>query len=103
MDFNSQDGLPRELKRKIYGILKVLFPAAHIYLYGSRGRGDFHETSDIDLAIDNGKGKERLRLGEAQAVLEGLHNPYKIDLVDINYLPQDMQQTILKEGIKWQL
>ena len=88
MDSNAQDGLPKELKRKIYGILKVLFPDAIIYLYGSRARGDFHETSDIDLAVDNGKGKERLRLGEAQAVLEGLHNPYKIDLVDLNFFPQ---------------
>lgn len=101
MNKDTRDGLPKELKRKIYGILKVLFPDSIIYLYGSRARGNFHETSDIDLALDNGKSKERLRLGEAQAILEGLHNPYKIDLVDLNYLPEDMKNTILQEGIKW--
>lgn len=103
MDIQGRDGLPAELRKKIYGILRVLFPDSTIYLYGSRARGDFHDKSDIDIAIDNGQGKERLRLGEAQSVLEGLKNPYKIDIIDLNYVPQPMRNIIIHEGIKWQL
>jgi len=97
----SIDGLNEEYKHKIIGILKILFPSAKFYLYGSRARGDFNDRSDIDLAVDNGTGKERLRLGEAKAVLEGLRIPYKIDLVDLHHLPDSMRQIILKEGVLW--
>lgn len=97
----SFDGLNEEYKHKIIGILKILFPTAKFYLYGSRARGDFNDRSDIDLAVDNGAGKERLKLGEAKTVLEGLHIPYKIDLVDLNHLQDSMRQIILKEGVLW--
>jgi len=95
------DGLNEEYKHKIIGILKILFPAAKFYLFGSRARGDFNDRSDIDIAVDNGVGRERLRLGEAKTVLEGLRIPYKIDLVDLNNIPDSMHQIILKEGILW--
>lgn len=95
------DGIKKTDKEKIIGILRVLFPKAKIYLYGSRGRGDFTDRSDIDLALDAGVGKERLRLGEAKAVLEGLHFPYKIDLIDLNHVADDLRQIILKEGVLW--
>lgn len=95
------DGLDPEIKRKICGVLKLLFPHARVYLYGSRARGTFHDRSDIDLAIDNGKAPEPLRLGEARDMLEGIRSPYKIDLFDFNYLPETMQETIKREGIQW--
>lgn len=94
-------GIDKEVKYKIIGVLRVLFPEAKIYLYGSRARGDFKDVSDIDLAIDNGIGKPRLKLGEARSLLYGLRAPYKIDLVDLNYVPEKMHQIILKEGILW--
>jgi predicted nucleotidyltransferase len=97
----KNDGLNKELKKKIIGILKTLFTGAKVYLYGSRARGDFHDRSDIDLAIDIGVGNERLRLGEAKSVLEGLHCPYKIDIVDLNYLSEEMKKIIIEEGVLW--
>ena len=88
-------------KQKIVNLLLVLFPHAKIYLYGSRARGTHHERSDIDLAIDAGACNERLRLGEARAILEATRIPYKIDLVDLNSVSDKLRETILKEGVLW--
>ena len=97
----TNDGVEKEAKRKIIGILKVLFPGAKIYLYGSRARGDFREYSDIDLAIDAGKESKRLNIGEAKSVMENLSMPYKVDIVDLNHISEHMHQVITKEGILW--
>lgn len=85
------DGLAPEVRNKIRGILHVLFPGAKIYLYGSRATGKFDVRSDIDLAIDAG---EKIRLGEAKAVLEGLYIPQKFDLVDVNGISADFKNDI---------
>ncbi len=45
----------KKSKDKIVRVLKALFPGAKIILYGSRARGDAHDNSDIDIAIDAGK------------------------------------------------
>jgi CRISPR-associated protein Cmr1 len=94
-------GIEEETKNKIVGILKTLFPHAKIYLYGSRARGNFRPYSDIDLALDNDSAIERLDLGEARSVLEALNTPYKVDLVDINYIADTMRTKILSEGKLW--
>jgi predicted nucleotidyltransferase len=98
---HHNDGLDAQTRQKIIGLLKVLFPTAKIILYGSRARGDFHDRSDIDLALDDGPHKARLELGEARTVLEGLHIPYRIDLVDLNHVNEHMQNIIRKEGVLW--
>ena len=33
--------------------LAARYGAQRLVLYGSRARGDFHERSDIDLAVEN--------------------------------------------------
>lgn len=96
-------GIEEETRKKIVGILLVLFPKAKIYIYGSRARGTFGPGSDIDLAIDIEGKKDRVKFGEARAVLENLSIPYKIDLVDLNHIPKDMKNTILNEGFLWNL
>jgi uncharacterized protein len=90
-------GLTPEVLRKITGLLRVLFPDATIYLYGSRARGTFDVRSDIDLAIDAG---ERVKLGEAKAVLEGLYVPQKFDLVDVHFISDDFKNEISRYWIK---
>jgi len=95
------DGLDEVVKNKIIGLLLVLFPHAKIYLYGSRARGDFKERSDIDIALDAGPAPERLNLGEARTVLEGTRIPYKIDLIDLNFVQKELRETILHEGVLW--
>lgn len=85
----------------IVRVLSALFPKATIYLFGSRARKTHQPGSDIDIAID---AKEKLHFREimqAKDVMEALRIPYKVDVVDLNNIPKDLHDEILKEGIKW--
>jgi len=82
-------------------LLTVLFPAAQIYLFGSRARGDYTERSDIDIALNLGRKLEIREIARARGVLDGLNLPQKIDVVDMHSIPVDMKGFILKEGVLW--
>lgn len=82
-------------------LLTVVFPAATVYLFGSRARGDHTERSDIDVAIDLGRKMELREIAKARGVLEGLNLPEKIDVVDMRSISADMKEFILKEGVLW--
>jgi len=51
-------------------------------LFGSRARGDAHENSDYDIAIDLAKQSTLLDLGEVMATITGITGK-KADLVDL--------------------
>lgn len=76
----------RELARK-YDIEKVV-------LFGSRARGDFRRTSDIDIAVEGGN-FERFALDvdeETSTLLE-------FDIVNLNKeMQQDLRDSIRMEG-----
>jgi uncharacterized protein len=97
----NHGGIDEKTKNKLIGLLQVLFPNAKIYLYGSRANGTFGEFSDIDLAINTGKTIERGDLSEARSILESVHMPYKIDLVDINCVSKELMENILNKGMLW--
>lgn len=82
-------------------LLTILFPTATIYLFGSRARGDHTERSDIDVAIDMGRKMELREIAKARGVLDGLNLPQKIDVVDMQSIPEDMKTFILREGVIW--
>lgn len=72
---------------KQYDIEKVI-------LFGSRARGDFHRTSDIDLAVIGGDvARFALDVDEETTTL------LKYDIVDLNGVVQsELRQSIEKEG-----
>ena len=75
------------------------FPNAHIYLFGSRARGDASEYSDIDIAIEsNDPIKEKL--SNVRFMIEESLIPYKVDLIDLSKAPY-LKKIIEKEGIQW--
>lgn len=82
-------------------LLDALFPDVKIYLFGSRARGTGRIASDIDLALDAGRKLTFLEIARARNVLDTLYIPEKIDLVDLNSVPIELKQTILKEGVTW--
>ena len=72
---------------KQYNVEKVI-------LFGSRARGDFHRTSDIDLAIIGGDvARFALDVDEETTTL------LKYDIVDLSGVVQpELRQSIEKEG-----
>ena len=93
--------LEEEYKKKIVGILSVLFPDATIYLFGSRARGTARERSDIDIAIDAKDKLRPARISEARDMLAESNIPYTIEIVDLHSVSESMRDNILKEGIIW--
>jgi len=90
-----------ETKRKIIGILTVLFPEAKIYLFGSRAKGKARPFSDIDIALDAGKKLELARIGEVRDMFKESNIPFSFDFVDLQSVSQEFRDVVLKEGILW--
>ena len=82
-----------------YFLLKT-FPEEHIYLFGSRARGDASAYSDIDIAIEGSSNTLSKRLTQVRFTLEESLIPYKVDLVDLSKAPY-LRGVIKSEGIQW--
>ena len=91
-------GIRINLYNEIINVIKE-FGANKIILFGSRARGDFKESSDIDIAIEflNNNKDNFIKI---QTRLEDLNTLYKFDIVDFNSLKEDkFKKEILKDGI----
>ena len=66
-----------------------------VILFGSRARGDFRNTSDIDLATGGGDGARfALDVDECTSTL------LKYDIVDLDgAVQQELRDAIVREGI----
>lgn len=93
--------LDEKIKQKIIGIISVLIPDAHIYLFGSRARGTNTERADIDLALDAGKPLPRRDVDEVKSMLRESNIIYLIDVVDLYQVSDAMRDSILREKIVW--
>ena len=66
-----------------------------VILFGSRARGDFHRTSDIDLAVQGGN-VCHFRLD----VEEETHTLLTFDVIDLcSDLSPELREAINKEGV----
>jgi uncharacterized protein len=93
--------IPQDKKDKIVKVIEIFFPEAKIYLFGSRARGDYQETSDIDIAIDTGSPMSLTQKGQIISMIDALNIPQKTDVVDFHRVPLALQNNILKEGVLW--
>ncbi len=93
--------LNQEQKKQIIKVIEIFFPEAKIYLFGSRARGNYVATSDIDIAIDAKEPLSMTQKGQIVSMIDALNIPQKVDVVDLNRVPQALKENILKEGILW--
>jgi len=75
------------------------FPDTHIYLFGSRARGNATPYSDVDIAIESNYSIKN-KLSHARFMIEESLIPYKVDLVDLSKAPY-LKKMIEKEGVQW--
>lgn len=72
-----------------------------IILFGSRARGNAHQTSDIDIGILHNGSYDRKRLTALRTELEEMNIPYTVDLVDLSVVSQEFRQKVFDEGEVW--
>lgn len=76
-------------------------PQLKIILYGSRARGDARATSDYDIAIDLSEKIPDRFISRIKEKLENSDIPYKVDIVDLNGIAEELKQRIIREGKLW--
>jgi len=72
-----------------------------IVLFGSRARGDFVSTSDVDVGIIPGETFDRRKLTLLNEYIDNLNIPFKVEIVDLSAVSEDFKQATLKEAVVW--
>ena len=82
-------------------VLKDVFKGEHVtvILFGSRARGDYLETSDMDIGIlPEGESKKR-KIALLRERIENSNIPYKVDVIDLSEASKEFIEQVLKEGL----
>ena len=90
-------GLEENLLEEILKVIQNHKCVKRVILYGSRARGDYRKTSDIDLAIE---GCPDWEISEIRETLEEkVPTLLTFDVVNFEKAPEGLKENILKEGV----
>lgn len=94
-------GLSEEIVEDVINIIKQYSEVEKAVIFGSRARGDYKKTSDIDIALFGDKLTHTINT-KIFYELDELYMPYKIDLINFNTLSEEnkIRENILKEGVE---
>ena len=70
-----------------------------VVLFGSRARGDYFETSDMDVGILPRKEINRSKVALLREKIENSNIPYKVDVVVLSQASKEFTDKVLKEGL----
>ena len=91
-------GLKQEYLFRISNIIKSNKKIRRVLIFGSRAKGNYKEGSDIDVCLE----ADDLSLSELNNIrfnLDELLLPYKIDIIDMNFISNiDLKEHILRVG-----
>lgn len=79
--------------------IERLIPNAVVWAFGSRVKGTNRRYSDMDLAVLCDKETAKKALPLLDEVLEESDIPFKVQLLDFNRLPENMQNNIREDYI----
>jgi len=88
-------GLDKKLIDQILSLILRYTTPKKVILFGSRARGDFKETSDIDIAIDSEEDIDFIK----EILDEEVETLLKFDVVNLRKINEDFRKRILQEGI----
>lgn len=94
-------GINESIIKDIVGIIKEYEEITKAVIFGSRARGDYKKTSDIDIALFGENISNSIHT-KVFYQIEDLYIPYKIDLINFNTLSEEnkIRENILKEGVE---
>jgi predicted nucleotidyltransferase len=79
--------------------LKLYIPDATVWAFGSRVKGSNRTSSDLDLAVLCDKQTAKKQLPKLNEVFIESEIPFKVQLLDFNRLPVNMQENIKKKYV----
>lgn len=70
-----------------------------VVLFGSRARGDYFETSDVDVGIFPVGEVNKSKIALFRERMENSNIPYKVDVVDLSQASKEFTDRVFKEGL----
>lgn len=90
----KQVALSPEQMRYLLDEMARYIPNATVWAFGSRIQGTHRLASDLDLAVHCDKVTAQKELSKLNEALIESDLPFKVQLLDYNRLPQNMQENI---------
>ena len=72
-----------------------------VYLFGSYARGDAHQLSDIDVAVDSPEPLPPGVLPRLREALEESTIPRVVEVVDLRDADPTFRERVRREGVIW--
>lgn len=91
--------IPADHLRYLLEQLKLYIPEATVWAFGSRVKESHRPASDLDLAVLCDKQICRTQLPKLNDVFIESDLPFKVQLLDFNRLPANMQENIKKNYV----
>lgn len=94
-------GLDEKVVKDIISIIEKYDEVERACIFGSRARGDYRNSSDIDIALFGESLTNEINT-KIYFEIDDLYLPYKIDLINFNSLGKDdkIKESILREGVE---
>lgn len=96
---NKQISIPVRHLSYLLEQLKLYIPDATVWAFGSRVKGSNRTSSDLDLAVLCDKQTAKKQLPKLNEVFIESDIPFKVQLLDFNRLPVNLQENIKKKYI----
>lgn len=91
--------VPAHHLRYLLEQLRLYIPDATVWAFGSRVKGSNRTSSDLDLAVLCDKETAKKQLPKLNEVFIESDIPFKVQLLDFNRLPANMQENIKKKYV----
>lgn len=88
-------GLRAEVLQQIVDAIVRHARPRKIVIFGSRARGSFSRTSDVDIAVECDKGGTFIRNG----IEDDIRTLLKLEIVNLGEVDQRLREEIRNEGI----
>ncbi|MFA5554679.1 MAG: nucleotidyltransferase domain-containing protein [Phycisphaerae bacterium] len=95
----EQISVPVPHLRYLLKQIEFYIPKETVWAFGSRIKGTHRNASDLDLAIICGKEIAKKVLPKLNDIFIESNLPFKVQLLDFNRLPENMQENIKKKYV----
>jgi predicted nucleotidyltransferase len=95
----QQIAVPADHLQYLLEQIEKHIPKATVWAFGSRVKWSHRPASDLDLAVHCDKETAKKVLPKLNDVLQESDLPFKVQILDFNRLPENMQNNIKKEYV----